>query len=334
MDDQAQGAVASESQILDKLNERFNPPEAKPEPAQTDDANLQPSEQPETAQTEEEYQPEENAQVEGQDASQPDLSAVKVPVTYKADDGSDITEELPLDEIRSGYMRQRDYTLKTQEVSKARAAIPQAVEHGVTEARNQYTQSLAQLHALVQQTAAPELQGVNWEQLAASNPAEYVRLSARATQVQNTLQAIAAQHQAEQQKAIQAKQQSLQQEIQSSVDVLKTAIPGFSKDKYESILNGAVKEYGKYGLTHEEVAGITDAKAILVLNDALAYRALKAKQPAVQNKLAQAPIPIKPGAAKSQSDVQRARIEPLKEKLKKSGEMEDAIALYAARRKG
>jgi hypothetical protein len=330
--DQAQGAVASESQILDALHERFNPPE-KTE-TQTDDANLQSAEEPEAAQTEEEYQPEENAQADGQDASQPDLSAVKVPVTYKGEDGADVTEELPLDEIRSGYMRQRDYTLKTQEVSKARAAIPQAVEQGVIEARNQYTQELAKMYQFVQQTAAPEIANVDWQKLAVENPAEFVRLSAKAQQVQTTLQQIAAQHQAESQKAVQARQQSLQQEIASSAETLKANIPGFTIEKYESILNGAVKEYGKYGLTREEVAGITDAKAILVLNDALAYRALKAKQPAVQNKLAQAPIPIKPGAGKSQTEAQRARTEPLKEKLKKSGDLDDAIALYAARKKG
>lgn len=330
MSDQASEAVvgeASDADILSAIHKRSNP---EPQAEGTDQ-----TEQPETIQADAEETDlaaaGENAEVEGQDANQPDLSAVKVPVTYKGEDGQEVTEDLPLDEIRSGYMRQRDYTLKTQEVSKARAAIPQAVEQGVTEARNQYTQSLAQLHALVQQTAAPELAQVDWQKLATESPAEFVRLSAKAQQVQNTLQAIAQRHHEETQRATQAKQQALQQEIAASAETLKHAIPGFSHEKYEALINGAAKEYGQYGVTREDIAGITDAKAIIVINDALAYRALKAKQPSVANKIAQAPIPLKPGTAKSRSDVDKARTEPLQQRLRKTGDLEDAVALYAAR---
>lgn len=338
IDDQGAAPVdSSESAILDAIGKRFNPPAPKAETPDAPEGEPQPDaqEEPQEAAPDAPDAPTEAPEgEEGQEETQPDLSSVKVPVTYKGDDGQDVTEELPLDEIRSGYMRAKDYTLKTQEVSKARAAIPQAVEQGVSEARNQYVTQLSQLHALVQQTVAPELANIDWQKLAQENPADYVAKSARAQQVQGILSTLSQQHEQAVKQANDAKRAAADAEALQSIEVLKTAIPNFSMEKYQGIMQGAVKEYGKYGLKLEEVAGITGSVPLLVLNDALAYRALMSKKPAVQTKIALAPVAIKPGASKTRAEASTARTAPLKAQLAKTGSLDDATALYAARRKG
>lgn len=313
------------------LEKRFNPPatEAAAE-VEGDDAPAADPEQSEGTQ-DAPATDDAPAEEEGQDESQPDLSTVKVPVTYKGDDGEDVTEEMPLDEVRAGYMRSRDYTIKTKEVAQARAAIPQAVEQGVAEARNTYSQELQKMHALVTATVAPELQGIDWQKLAQENPAEYVAKSARFQQVNQILQSISQQHDAEQQRTFAARKAQADQEAASSVEVLKTAIPNFTLEKYKGLIDGAVREYGKYGVKAEEVAGITGAAPFLIINDALAYRALMSKKPAAQKQVAAAPVAIKPGVSKTRAEANQARIAPLKSALAKSGDLEDAVALYAAR---
>lgn len=333
MTDQAAAveSEASDSQLVELLDKRFNPSAADERPQE--EAQPEATEEPGTDQEATDEEPGDEPTEEGQEGTQPDLSAVKVPVTYKGDDGSDITEELPLEEIRSGYMRQRDYTAKTQEVSRARAAIPLAVEQGVSEARNQYVQSLQQFQALVQTLAAPELVNVDWQKLAQENPAEYVAKSARAQQIQGVLQALAQNQEGERQRVFAATKQAAEQEARQSVELLKTAIPNFSAEKYQGLIQGAVKEYGKYGLKTEEVAGITGAVPFIVIHDALAYRALMAKKPGVTNKVNTAPVAIKPGASKTRADAVNARTKPLQERLAKTGDLQDAVALYSARQR-
>ena len=104
-------------------------------------------------------------------------------------------------------MLQADYSRKTQ-------AIPQQVQQQVAQHVQQISQQsigqIEQLQQLVYQMVAPELQGFS-HQLAATDPAEYIRLQALQQQVNGLLSHLDQTKQAAQQQAKQAEQAEQEQ---------------------------------------------------------------------------------------------------------------------------
>lgn len=343
------GHTAEDQAILDSLHKKLNPHEQQPaqpangaEPAAGPRTNHTPIDQDLTTQPEQavegaqevEQQPAEGQSAEGET---PVEELVETPPTLKVrikdEEGKDVEQELPVDEVVSGYMRHADYTRKTQALAKERAVIPQKLaesERAVSETRTQFSQALQNLQAFVTYAAAPELNGVNWNQLSQENPTEYVRLKQRAeqvnatlTEIQNYQRQVAEQAQAQQKKAI-------QEAAQSARETLNREIPGGWNDElYAKIQKGAVNHYG---YTPEEFSTIVDARAILMANDALKYRDLVAGKPIAQQKVAKAPLAVRPGAAQTPADKRQTVVEKARDAARKSGNVDDAVALMQAKR--
>lgn len=266
--------------------------------------------------------------VEGQAEQAPTLPE-RLSVTYKGDDGADVTEEVPLNEVKAGYMRMKDHTHKTMELAKERADIPKQAEAAVTEARKQYLDGLNHLKQLVVASVLPELQGVDWVKLSQENPSEYVRLRGRQDQAQNVLRAIQAQEETQKAQATAKEGETRQRKIADTIATLKREIPGYTDQLYTGLLQGAVKHYG---YEPENYASRIDARDILVLNDAIKYRELMAKKPATEAALKNAPAALKPGAVVGKTDIDQARIERSRKALQESGEVDDAVGLLRAKR--
>jgi len=348
--DMMSGRSVEDQAIVDSIHKKLNPHEkpapapqaARPLPAPTtpseplnvDDPIPQQVEEPQGVQPELE-QPAEGQPLEGELPAEE--LAVEAPptlkVTIKDDEGKDVEQELPVDEVRSGYMRHADYTRKTQALAKERAQIPQQLaesNRAVTETREQFSQALQHLQALAVNAAAPELQGVDWNRLAVENPSEHVRLTQRAnhlnatlTQIQNAQKQVAEQAQAQHKKA-------LQEAAMSARETLNREIPGGWNDSlYQKITKGAVDHYG---YTQDEFLNFTDARTILMANDALKYRELLAGKPKAQHTVGKAPLAVRPGAAPTPSDRRQSVVEKARETARKSGSVEDALALMQAKR--
>lgn len=348
--DAMMGHSAEDQAILDSLHKKLNPQEQQPQqpvkgtqPAQGPRTNHQPLDQdltpqPEQAQEaiqEEAQQPAEGQELEAVEAEGeiPVEAAPTIKVTIKDDDGKDQEVELPVDEVRSGYMRHADYTRKTQALAKERAAIPQKLaesERAVTEARTGFTQALQNLEAFVVYAAAPELGNVDWNRLAVENPGEHVRLTQRANQINATLTQIR-NHQTELAKQAQEQhQKAMKQAALDAREALNREIPGgWNDDLYSKITKGAINHYG---FTPEEFGTIVDARTILMANDALKYRELVSGKPIAQQKVAKAPLAVKPGAAPTPADKRQSLVEKARETARKSGSVEDALALMQAKR--
>ena len=91
-----------------------------------------------------------------------------------------------------------------------------------------------------------------------------------------------------------AQAQRLQQATQQAMEALQREIPGFGAETIKAARETALA----HGFSEAELAGITDARTFKVLHEAAQWRALQAKKPAVQNKVAAAPPKAtKPGSA-------------------------------------
>ncbi len=281
----------------------------------------------------EEAPPAENQQVEGGDAPEAavaeipldQLEAIQLEVEVSGEEGK-VTEKPTIKELKLGYMRTKDYQKKTAEVARQREEVGDKIRQGIESERASYAQNLQQLQTALLETVAPELKDVNWNHLAANDPAEYVRLRNRADQIQNTLkgmqskqQEITARQQAEQSEA-------LKKVAQNARETLERDIPGWNDDTYQKLM----KHSENYGYKPDEVAKWVDPRAFKLLNDAMQFKALKSDKPLEKNKVVNVPKVVKPGVSTQATAIQKAR-DGAMGKLQKSGRIEDAAAVIRAR---
>lgn len=266
------------------------------------------------------------AQQPQQDVIELDYEAPLFETTIKVDGGGDETLKLSLKDLQAGYMRQADYQRKTQEVAKMREEAQQSVKAEVDKVAQAYTQQLEATKMALIQLAAPELKDVNWSKLASDDPAEFVRLSARANDLKGTLQAIDGQIQQHRQKAEDEHKANLAKAVQESVETLQREIPGWNNELYASIL----KSGEEYGFKREELSQVYDARVIKLLHDAMKQRQLQQAKPEVSKKVVTVPKVVKPGATGG-ANPQAQVADNAANRLAKTGKWRDAAALLLAR---
>ena len=313
MDDQAQAVGSIEDRIsaaMGLLPVEEKPPEEEAAPEEPTEVEAS-EEQPE-----EESAPEEATEeaTEDEPPKWDDVKALKLKVPLK-NGAEEKDADVTIDELRLGYMRQDDYQRKTQEVSKAKQAAQEEAMKAVAQLREQNTQELRTLDAYITQVAAPEMQGVNWNALAASDPAEFVKLSHRANQLQALKQQIG-------QKLQQAEQQRISEESASRAQALEQAQATLSADipNWDASLQQALVKSGRdYGFSDDELAKIDDPRFVKVLHAAHQWQALQAKGPIAEKKVSTVPKVLKSGAQPSRSDKTRVQHDALRTRIKKSG---------------
>lgn len=313
MDDQAQAVESIDSRIMGAMG--LLPVEEKP-PEEEAAPEAQPEVEAEAEQPEEESAPEE-AQEEPTEDEPPkwdDVKALKLKVPLK-NGAEEKDADVTIDELRLGYMRQDDYQRKTQEVSKAKQSAQEEAMKAVAQLREQSMQELRTMDAYITQIAAPEMQGVNWNSLASSDPAEFVRLSHRANQLQALKQQIGQKLQQAEQQRMQQSEMQRAQALEQAQAQLATDIPNWDA----SLQQALVKSGREYGFSDDELAKIDDPRFVKVLHAAHQWAALQSKGPIADKKVSTVPKILKSGAQPSRSDKTRVQYDALRTRIKKSG---------------
>jgi hypothetical protein len=261
---------------------------------------------------------------EGEEAPQeeeeaPDEPAVsqKFRVKVKNDEGTDEERDLSLEELAAGYMQSADYTRKTQAAAAQEKQRQEQFYQAVQQTTQQAQQQLAALHQLVIASAAPELQNVNWQQVAMEDPARYVQLQAKQQQLNQVLGHLQGQHQQLEQQRAATIQQQRDQAMKQSLDYLSREIPGFNLEKDAKTLRESGK---KYGFSEEELGSVVDGRFVHLLHDAAKWRELQTAKPKAMQKVADAPKVIKPSAPAPKKQNASAL-----DRLKKTGRAEELM---------
>jgi hypothetical protein len=244
---------------------------------------------------------------------------------FELDDGT----KVDLDELKRGYLRQSDYTKKTQEVAEARKHLQQAYQ-----ARQQERQTLAENLNLALGVVEPqlaELARTDWDRLATEDPYSYAEKRALFDQASVRYNKLVQQAQTVVQKQQQETQQQLQQRLQQEGQRLRMAIPDFADPKRSRALKGAITEYAisAMGLSEQEAKGITDHRMIVLLNKARQFDALqRGDLSAARKKVSKTPKKaLQAGSPKTKSErQQRARADQMS-KLRQTGKLDDAVEL-------
>lgn len=224
-------------------------------------------------------------QPEGEQAAEEEAGQAQAPaddavVKWQLPNGETI--EAHLAELKSGYLRQQDYTQKTQQLAEDRKQAASQVAQQFRAAQ-QLTREQAQLMTL-QETLA-EFQKADWSTLYAQDPQEAGRLNALWQQKQAQAQQLGQRIQAQTQQLDAQRAQQLQDATAKAFTDLQREIPGFGEQHIKAARDTAIA----HGFTEAELAGITDPRTFKVLHEAAQWRALQAKKPAVQNRVQAAP---------------------------------------------
>lgn len=219
--------------------------------------------------------------------------------------------------------RVKDYTQKTQAV---------AAERRVLEKTDQVLQQMSQMYGKQVQEMdglfkadLERFNGADWVKIARENPNEYHALNAEFQMAQTRYNQFQEGVKAHMGQVHEQQQQLRQQAAQQCAETLRSSIKGFNQDRYREMVGYAVEQ----GMPESIAVNSTEPALFKLINKAMAYdqaRKIGGKKRVGQPKTLKTRRP----AAEQQ---QRTEAANLVNKARKSGNMDDALAVYRARHK-
>jgi len=228
-------------------------------------------------------------------------------------------EQLTLEEVKLGYLRQSDYTRKTQAVAEQRKAAE--------EERQYFASSLNSILTAVG-ADIQRFEGVDWERAAVENPDQYRVAKQAYEQSRQLFDGI--RHQTEDfvQRTKQAQEAALKAQAKESVAALKGSIPGWNNELYAQIGEYAQKELG---FKPDEFNNIADHRAIRSIWKAMQYD--RGRKVATEKTVKVAPTRTLSDKKASEAKIvhNRKQNQKQRERLRATGKVDDAVALLANR---
>lgn len=257
-------------------------------------------------------------EIEASDDESQDEEIQEPPRTFKVGD-AEVTE----DELVKGYMRQSDYTRKTQEAAALRKES-EAVQQAVAQERQRYAEALQFFESQIPQPAPPA------PELLDEDPVEYIRQKDAYDRANAQRQAAAVERQRVEQQTAAEREQAAQALIRQESEKLAERIPEWREpEQRASLVRDIQQEMRDRGFSDAEIGQLAYAHHFEVVRDAMAYRKMMAKKPAVEKKVRDAPKVVKPGTATNRNSQQEEQAKA-RQRLRKSGRVEDAAAAILA----
>jgi hypothetical protein len=247
----------------------------------------------------------------------PDTAKVTVEIDGKP-------QEVTVQELKSGYLRQADYTRKTQQLAEQRKTLEPEM-HAVREERAHYA---AILPALAQQLQElQKAQQPDMDRLWAEDPIEWVRQNALIEQREKRLVAVQQEQARLQQMAAREQQTALARHVEGQREELQKLVPeARDKAKWDA-LRPKIRDYAtSIGFSEEEVRSTYDARAVAALVKAMRYDELMTNKPKpnVAKAPASAPSQAASTPTRKHTDLSKARM-----RLAKTGSVRDAASVFA-----
>jgi hypothetical protein len=228
-------------------------------------------------------------------------------------------EQLTLEEVKLGYLRQADYTRKTQAVAEQRKVVD--------EERQYYASGLNSILTAVG-ADIQRFEAVDWERAAAENPDQYRQAKAAYEQSLQLFNGIRGQTEDFVKRTKEAQEAALKAQAKESVAILKTAIPGWNNELYAQIGEYAQKELG---FKPDEFNNIADHRAIKSIWKAMQYD--RGRKVATEKTVKVAPTRTLSDKKASEAKIvhNRKQNQKARERLRETGKVDDAVALLANR---
>jgi hypothetical protein len=298
------------------------------EAAQVDDAEMPDGQ-------EEEYEAQaDNSPVEGSESDLDDeddddgdqYGSLDLSTTIEVDG-----EEITIEELRSGHLRQKDYTRKTQELAENRKAM-EAQYQEIERERAEYAQLLPAMAERIQQAAEQE---PDWDTLYDADPVMAAKAERQWRKEQEArvaqLQAVQAEQQRMQQIEAQKHEQMQQSYLEQQRQILPDIIPEWRDSKVAATEATQIRDFllGE-GFSEQDVSGMSNATLVKLARKAMLYdrgetraNEVKAKPKKPRTKT------LKSGSRASQPKRTSAAQEA-QNRARKTGRVNDAAAAIKA----
>lgn len=246
---------------------------------------------------------------------EPDEPVVETPPLHKVKvDG--VEQEITLDEALRGYSRTADYRNKTRQLAEDRRKAETEVQ-AARQARDAYGERLKLVDQALDEPT-PDWVKARQEM----SPEDFLEARTDWSLKVEQRQAVKAERErvAQEQAGEAAQQQQVY--LDGQAEQLQEKIPEFAKVKAELFTYGETQ-----GFSRDEIAGVNDHRAIVLLNKARLYDAIVARKAKTKEKAQTVPT-VKPGGrppSSAGSKAKRAR-EEARERLRESGKIDDAVA--------
>lgn len=320
----------------DMLNIDVGDDEGEPQQRQdVRDEGAAPPEKPQRAPVDDGQEPEEGeeepAEPEGKDEELPAEDDEDAKARQAAKEGAKTVKidgrEVPIAEIKRGFLRQQDYTRKTQELAQVRQAV-----EGHAQRLQSSEAELGKILDIAVNLVKARMPEAPDPALIETDPVGYLRhqeAHRRAMiEVEQIMQAqahVGKRSQAETEQRQRQSQEQFQQALAAETEAMREKIPELFDAKGRDTFMREAREYGdRVGLKEADILGIQDHRALLVLKDAIAYRKLLAAKPAAVERAKTAP-PIPPATRQAQG-TRPSAITRANERLRREGTVEAAAA--------
>jgi hypothetical protein len=181
-------------------------------------------------------------------------------------------EEKTIEELRSGFLRQKDYTRKTQELAESRKAV-EAKDQEIERERAEYAQLLPAMAERIQQAAEQE---PDWDTLYDTDPVMAAKAERQWRKEQEArtaqLQAVQAEQQRMQQIAAQKQEQMQQSYLEQQRHILPDIIPEWRDKKVAATEATQIRDFllGE-GFSEQDVSGMSNATLVKLARKAMLY---------------------------------------------------------------
>lgn len=233
-------------------------------------------------------------------------------------------EQWTLDELKRSASGQGKINKGFQEVAAAQRSLKERESQLA-----QYEQAILSTFQAVQAGVNLTAPTPPSESMLQTDPIGYleadVRYKRELAEYQRNIQSVQQIQQQRQQRDLEAQRAFVEEQAR----LLAEAIPEYADpQRREGFARSLVEAGQRYNFSAEEMAGVTDMRYVLALNDAKKYHDLMAKRASANSKAKQKPAtqPIRAGAKKVADPANTAR-KKAQERLRRTGSVDDAISL-------
>lgn len=237
-------------------------------------------------------------------------------------------EEVTLHELRRGFMREKDYTQKTQALAAEKRQFDQTATEqltGMKGERDQLINMLGQASKLLEELRPVE---PDWDKVLRETPEQYPILREQWRSYVEMQQGLEGRRRAEVERQMQHVTHEMQQYANEQVKLLKEKIPEWAKPEVAKADKELMYTFAeKNGYTKEEVDGVLDHRALIVLRKAAKYDELMSKKQAIKPTAPKnAPRVAAPGNGGANRTGKQQETIRAKQRLAKTGRTSDAAA--------
>jgi len=240
-------------------------------------------------------------------------------------------EEITIEELRSGHLRQKDYTRKTQELAENRKAM-EAQYQEIERERAEYAQLLPAMAERIQQAAEQE---PDWDTLYDTDPVMAAKAERQWRKEQEgrvaQLQAVQAEQQRMQQIEAQKQQQMQQSYLEQQRHILPDIIPEWRDKKVAATEATQIRDFllGE-GFSEQDVSGMSNATLVKLARKAMLYDRGETRANEVKAKPKKPRAKILKSGSRASQPKRTSAAQEAQNRARKTGRVNDAAAAIKA----